>query len=97
MLLMLPRLGGAHHANGHNDRSRYCEVGISGAGVDAEGKVLNRRRLRPERWRAKWQKNDATEPTICEAVTRTNMHAERGSMWVAYLNVDDLKAAAEIP
>ncbi len=31
VLLMLPRFGGANHANGHNDRSRHCEVGISGA------------------------------------------------------------------
>jgi hypothetical protein len=28
VLLMLPRFGGANHANGHDHRSRHCEVGI---------------------------------------------------------------------
>src|SRR3990170_3939374 len=31
VLLMPRRFGGSNHASGHNDRSRYCEVGISGA------------------------------------------------------------------
>src|SRR4029079_3228730 len=31
VLLMLPRFGGANHANGHNHRSRYRKVGLSGA------------------------------------------------------------------
>src|SRR3990170_4241567 len=31
VLLMLPRFGGANHANGHNHRSRHRQVGISGA------------------------------------------------------------------
>src|SRR3970040_2242117 len=31
VLLMLPRFGGAYHASGHHNRSRYREVGISGA------------------------------------------------------------------
>src|SRR3977135_1653674 len=31
VLLMLPRFGGANHASGHNNRSRYREVGFSGA------------------------------------------------------------------
>ena len=31
MLLALPQFGGANHANGHNHRSRHCEVGVSGA------------------------------------------------------------------
>jgi len=32
VLLRLPRFGGANYASGHDNRSRYCEVGISDAG-----------------------------------------------------------------
>src|SRR6201997_2064051 len=44
--LTLPRFGGANHASGHHDRFRHCEVGVSVHGIDAEGKVLIRRKLR---------------------------------------------------
>src|SRR3990172_6747128 len=44
-LLLLPPFLGANHASGHTHRSRYRQVGISGA-VDAEGKLLIRRQLK---------------------------------------------------
>jgi hypothetical protein len=41
VLLRLPRFGGAHHANGHDNRFRYCEVGFFHVhGIDAQGKVM---------------------------------------------------------
>jgi hypothetical protein len=46
VLLMLPRLGEAKHASGHNRRSRHCQVGISGARRRREGNVLIRRQLK---------------------------------------------------
>jgi hypothetical protein len=46
VLLMLPRFGGANHANGHNHRSRHCEVGVSVHGIVAKGKVLVRPKLK---------------------------------------------------
>ena len=39
-LLRLPRFRGATHANGHDNRSRYCKVGFQVHGIDAEGKVV---------------------------------------------------------
>jgi transposase len=45
LLLRLPRFGGANHANGHDYRSRHCEVGVSGS-LNAEGAVLIRRNLK---------------------------------------------------
>jgi hypothetical protein len=39
-----PTIGGANHASGHNNRSRHCEFGLSG--VDANGKLLIRRKLK---------------------------------------------------
>jgi hypothetical protein len=47
VLLKLPRFGGANHASGHNDRSRYGESIFQVHGVDAGGKVLIRRKLKP--------------------------------------------------
>jgi len=38
VLIMLPRFGGTYHASGYQNRSRHCEVGISGpclVGIEA--------------------------------------------------------------
>jgi hypothetical protein len=41
-----PRFGGATHANGHDNRSRYCEVVFQVHGVDSEGNAVLRRQLK---------------------------------------------------
>ena len=46
MLLKLPRFGGAKHASDHDNRSRYREVGFQVHGVDADGRVVLRRKLK---------------------------------------------------
>jgi transposase len=48
VLLMLPRFGGANHADGYDNRSRHREVGFSGAWHrhGREGNVLIRRQLK---------------------------------------------------
>ena len=46
MLLKLPRFGGAKHASDHDNRSRYREVGFQVHGVDADGQVVLRRKLK---------------------------------------------------
>jgi hypothetical protein len=45
-LLRPPRFGGAEHADDHNNRSRYREVGLSGSRRDADGQVVVRRQLK---------------------------------------------------
>jgi len=46
VLLSTHNSEGAKHASGHNHRSRHRQVGFSGHGIDAEGKVLIRRQLK---------------------------------------------------
>ena len=46
VLLMLPRFGGAKHANGRNHRSRYREVGFSGAWHRRGRQRAHRRQLK---------------------------------------------------
>ena len=41
-----PQFGGAKDANGHDNRSRHCEVGFQVHGVDADGQVVIRRQLK---------------------------------------------------
>ena len=88
-LIRPPRFGGANHASCHNNRSRHCEVGISGArrrcGRRASSHHWSRQlkalghtvRLMPPAYvkpYVKRQKNDAADAeAICEAVTRANM------------------------
>ena len=47
VLLRPPQFGGAQHANDHDYRSGYRQVGIPGPhGIDAEDKVIIRRQLK---------------------------------------------------
>jgi len=47
VLLVLPRFGEANHASGHNYRSRYRKVGVSGPWRRCgRGNVLIRRQLK---------------------------------------------------
>ena len=45
-LLGLPRFRGASHADDHNNRFRYRQVGFQVHGVDAGGQVIVRRQLK---------------------------------------------------
>ena len=46
VLLMLPRFGGANHANGHNIGLDIAKSVFQVHGIDAEGNVLIRRQLK---------------------------------------------------
>jgi hypothetical protein len=46
VLLMLPRFGGANHANDHNDPSDIAKSVFQVHAIDAEGNVLIRRKLK---------------------------------------------------
>jgi hypothetical protein len=68
---MLPRFGDTNHANGHNDRSRHCEVDISGA-------RHRRRRRAAASWRA--LRSYRRQPQECAVnVAGWNLVASSGS------------------